>query len=441
MDSGDSSEEEEELHELGLLAAAVSVLGAEEARIHRAAVRLPTRRYLRRPQLLPNPRYDTPWQALYESHDDRAYITTMGINCEAFEYILDSGFRDAWNSAAIPRSDTNPHGVPRLGSRSLDAEGALGLVYHYLTSAMSDTALQQIFALVPSTVTRYRKFALKILLSVLRQLPESAIRWWSSEEECAEDNELILARHPLLTGAKGSIDGLNLLMATSDDVDLENASYNGWLHGHYTSCVLAFSPRGLSFSMHSIIYTKLTILTGVIKGCVLNAPGSWHDAKIARPLYDKLLHKTPPGYYLVADTAFPRGTNTIAGRIQAPLKAGSRVPANPEEQAALMARNRQLLSYRQTAEWGMRQLRAGFGRLRIPLDVNDPVGRAELLEVCVRSSNLRAELVGINEIRTVYMRYWEEAEDTDIWEDFENVVFGELRRRDRVARFHLVVEQ
>ncbi len=170
----------------------------------------------------------------------------MGINCAAFEYILDSGFREQWNSSAIPRSDTNPEGVPRLDRRSLDAEGALGLVYHYLTSAMSDTALQQIFALVPSTVTRYRAFALKILLAVLQKLPESEIRWWSSEEECAQDNELILARHPLLVGAKGSIDGLNLLMATSDDVDLENASYNGWLHGHYTSCVLAFSPRGAS---------------------------------------------------------------------------------------------------------------------------------------------------------------------------------------------------
>ncbi|OJT03821.1 hypothetical protein TRAPUB_12304, partial [Trametes pubescens] len=329
----------------------------------------------------------------------------MGINCAAFEYILDSGFRKQWNSSAIPQSDTNPEGVPRLDRRSLDAEGALGLVYHYLTSAMSDTALQQIFALVPSTVTRYRAFALKILLAVLQKLPESEIRWWSSEEECAQDNELILARHPLLVGAKGSIDGLNLLMATSDDVDLENVSYNGWLHGHYTSCVLAFSPRGM------------------VKGCVLNVPGSWHDAKIARPLYDKLLHKTPEGFYLVADTAFPHGTNTIAGRIQAPLKAGTRVPENLEERANLMACNRQLLLYRQTAEWGMRQLRAGFGHLRIPLDVNDPVCCSDLLEVCVRSSNLRAELVGINEIRTVYMRCWEDAEDTDIWQDFENVVF------------------
>ena len=171
----------------------------------------------------------------------------------------------------------------------------------------------------------------------------------------------------------------------------------------------------------------------------MNAPGSWHDAKIARPIYDKLRDKTPEGYFLVADTAFPRGTNSIAGRIQAPLKGGQRLPSNSIDQAALLARDRQLLSYRQTAEWGMHGLRSGFGRLRLPLDVNDPIGRGDLLETCIRSMNLRTVRVGISEIRTVYMQYWKEAEDEDIWNDFESVMFGELRRRDRVSRFHRVV--
>ncbi|TFK78810.1 hypothetical protein K466DRAFT_453134, partial [Polyporus arcularius HHB13444] len=175
---------------------------------------------------------------------------------------------------------------------------------------------------------------------------------------------------------------------------------------------------------------------GMIKEAVLNAPGSWHDAKVARPVYELLRHHTPEGYYLVADTAFPRGTSSIAGRIQAPMKANAALPHNAAEREALLARDRQLLSYRQTAEWGMRQLRAGFGRLRVPLDINDPQGRAELLEVCVRSVNVRAERVGISEIRNVYMRIWQEAEDDDIWNHFEDVLFGEIRRRDRVSRFH-----
>ncbi|KAJ3004974.1 hypothetical protein NUW54_g4550 [Trametes sanguinea] len=399
----DSSDEEldNEYNHLALLALAGVLAEVQDARDRRAAVRLPNRRYLRRPQLLPNPRHSTPWQVLYNSQDDPRL-------CQR------------WESSPIPRTDTNPVGRPRLGRRSLTAEGALGLAYHYITSAMSDTALQQIFALVPATVTRYRAFALRILKETLQRLPEASIHWWRSEEECRQDMELIIVRHPLLRGAMGSIDGMNVLVAESDDPEIENATFNGWLHGHYTSLVLVFSPRGL------------------LKACVFNAPGSWHDAKVARPIYQKLRTKTPAGYYLVADTAFPRGTESIAGRIQAPLKANDALPIDPIEREDLLNRNRQLVSFRQTAEWGVRQLRAGFARLRLPLDINDPVGRGDLLEVCLRSMNLRTARVGVSQIRTVYMRLWEEVEDADVWQDFQNVLFGEIRRRDRVARFYEV---
>ena len=121
------------------------------------------------------------------------------------------------------------------------------------------------------------------------------------------------------------------------------------------------------------------------------------------------------------------------------MKAGQRLPRNQRERDAVLARDRQLLSFRQTAEWGMRQLRGGFGRLRLPLDINDNVGRRNLLEVCIRSMNLRVRRVGISEIWNVYFQVWQEDEDADIWNDLEDVVFGEVRRRDRVARFHRIV--
>lgn len=246
----DSSKDEygSESEELALLAATAIFAGVEEARLHRAETRLPSRRYLRRSQLLPDPRRNTAWQALYASQDDRAFITTMGIDCSTFTYVLENGFAERWNQSAIPRVDTNPAGAPRLGRRSLTADGALGLIYHYLTSAMSDTALQQIFALVPATVARYRAFALRILRDTLRQMPEARVTWWTAEE-CDEDSNLILARHPLLMGAIGGIDGMNLITAESDDPEIENATYNGWLHGHYTSCVLVVSPRGQSICL------------------------------------------------------------------------------------------------------------------------------------------------------------------------------------------------
>ncbi len=39
-----------------------------------------------------NPRIGTPWQVLHGSRSDRAYITTMGVDCETFDKILEGGF-------------------------------------------------------------------------------------------------------------------------------------------------------------------------------------------------------------------------------------------------------------------------------------------------------------------------------------------------------------
>ena len=45
--------------------------------------------------------------------------------------------------------------------------------------------------------------------------------------------------------------------------------------------------------------------------------------------------------------------------------------------------DRELLSYRQTAEWGNRALQGSFGRLRIPLEINDSKRRGDLIETCI----------------------------------------------------------
>lgn len=241
-----------------------------------------------------------------------------------------------------------------------------------------------------------------------------------------------------MNGAFGSLDGLNLTARESSNPVVENATYNGWLHSHCYSCVIAFSPKGWPYTavIRGFVLTPM-ILLGLIIACNLNAPGSWHDSRVARPIYEKLQDDTPDGYYLIADTAFPRGMNDPASKIKAPIKSGQRLPADPMERAEFVAFDRQLLSYRQTAEWGMRALQGSFGRLRVPLDPNDPEWRCDLLELCVRMNNVRASLVGINQIRNVYLPTWREAEDARLWFEFEDMLLSDVRAGDRVSRFHL----
>ena len=241
------AEEAEEEDVRLLQVAAVGVLvyaGAEESRRLRVERRWAHRTYLTRPELQPRPREESAWQRLYHSQNDRAFITTMGFNVAAFDRILMAGFEESWNSMAIPRDDVTRTASPRVYRRSLDASGALGLVLHFLSSTMSEVSLQQIFALIPTTTSRYINFSLSILLKTLLNIPEASILW-PQGDEFEELVDLVIARHPLLTGAFGTMDGLNLAVQVSKDQEIENATFNGWLHDHFVSCVLAFAAHGM----------------------------------------------------------------------------------------------------------------------------------------------------------------------------------------------------
>lgn len=240
-------------------------------------------------------------------------------------------------------------------------------------------------------------------------------------------------------GAVGTLDGLKLPVQVSSDSRIENAMYNGWLHSHFISNVLAFAPTGM---VPQLAYANSTLrsYTGEIIHAALNAPGSWHDSRVARPLYELLSEKLPAEYYLVSDTAFPQGAGRCPGKIRAPLSAGSVLPDDPDELAYVLAFNRELLSFRQSAEWGMRSLQGAFSRLRVPLPIEDLPFRQDLLEICVRLHNIRVRCVGINEIRNVYQPIWAPVEEAWLWAEFERLTFGEIRTRDQVSRFHFGVE-
>jgi hypothetical protein len=180
-------------------------------------------------------------------------------------------------------------------------------------------------------------------------------------------------------------------------------------------------------------------LIGIIIACRLNAPGSWHDSRVAQPIYEKLRTSTPNGFYIVADTAFPRGTEQIHGRIRTPIKEGARLPSDPVEQAKLLAFDRQLLSFRQSAEWGNGMLQRVFGRLQVPFTLSHSRNHAHVLEICVRLCNLRTRRVGLNQIQSVYMPIWKHS-DEEVWISLDNMLFSGQRGNDRVRRFHLVAD-
>ncbi|ODQ73348.1 hypothetical protein LIPSTDRAFT_71750, partial [Lipomyces starkeyi NRRL Y-11557] len=143
------------------------------------------------------------------------------------------------------------------------------------------------------------------------------------------------------------------------------------------------------------------------------------------------------GYWLIADSAFP-ATNGLQNKIKTPLKSNFRAwPDEPYERATLFRTNRQLVSARQAAEWGMRALQGSFGRLKVPLPANDNQYRRTIIETCCRLHQLRVRLLGISEIRAKYEPVWKDS-DGGTYADFGNMIFKDIVRNDRVAQFYNV---
>lgn len=65
---------------------------------------------------------------------------------------------------------------------------------------------------------------------------------------------------------------------------------------------------------------------------VPKAQGFWAQLGLSKVQAgpDKLLDETPEGYYLVADTAFPRTAVSIQSRIKTPLKSYAQLPQRTE---------------------------------------------------------------------------------------------------------------
>ncbi len=253
----DDKLDNEEKHAATILILTLA-LGVEEARQTLSHRQNPSCLFLCRQQLLPNPRGQTPWQILFSSRCDWAYITTMGFDVKTFNYILNQRHSLKWNSIVIPQNDTNLAGAAWPSCCSLNVAGALGLILHYLNLTMHKISLQQIFALVPACISRYVAFALKILAELLQSIHEAHIRWPSDLPTICWFNNLITTQHPLLVGTFGSVDGLNLLVQESMDVEIENATYNGWMATHNISSILVFLPEGVSFGEFSVLIANNT---------------------------------------------------------------------------------------------------------------------------------------------------------------------------------------
>lgn len=175
------------------------------------------------------------------------------------------------------------------------------------------------------------------VVASLRKYPFALIKF-PDLEECVEYAAMIRNREPIIEKAIGFVDGLALHVMCSSDEEAQSKHYSGWKSDTFVNNILMLA------------------LTGKITFAVINAPGSWHDASTATPLYARL-HELQ-GYYVLADSAFPKGGD-LSEQIMTPLK--DTVENLSDDQRVI---HNAVTSLRQSAEWGMRGLQSSFGRLK-----------------------------------------------------------------------------
>ena len=120
------------------------------------------------------------------------------------------------------------------------------------------------------------------------------------------------------------------------------------------------SAQKVHVYMATLHHMVLMVLIGEIIGGHTNCPGSWHDSRVAEGIYEMLEHHTLDGYCIVANSAFPTGHDRVSGKIIVLLKTHEDLPLVSTQQAYAIKLSRSILSYHQTAKWGMRELQGSF---------------------------------------------------------------------------------
>ena len=183
------------------------------------------------------------------------------------------------------------------------------------------------------------------------------------------------------------MDGLKVLIEEAPDGIVQSRFYNGWKSAHFVTSVLCFAPHG------------------TIPACFYNVPGCTHDSTVADwgRIYTKLKKiYEDTGWKFVINSAFSSTNIPYLIRLSQDYLTADDNLQGADDQLLDLRIKREATSMRQSAEWGMRGIQSSFPRLKDTLPFEEYGERRIILTSLLLLFNLRARLVGINQITSVY---------------------------------------
>jgi len=197
------------------------------------------------------------------------------------------------------------------------------------------------------------------------------------------------------------MDGFSLVSECTSEVLEQNAMYNGYHSETMVNNIIAYGPDGKVFL------------------AAINFPGSWHDGSITANILP-YIHERIGNYEMCVDQGLPRSGDAsfiLVGPIS--HRQAQRLAANLQQYLLTISNVYVLLH--QASEWGMRGLQGAFPRFKKRLPGN-AFKQSLVIQSIVSIHNFRTEIVGLNQIRTVF--------------DPEYERYISLRGYDRICRYY-----
>ena len=171
----------------------------------------------------------------------------------------------------------------------------------------------------------------------------------------------------------------------------QNAFYCGYDCDTMVNNVFAYGPDGKVFF------------------AAVNFPGSWADGSLTARFLDQMKRRIGT-YKICVDQGFPRSGDAYGTFVGPVTKRAARRLHRDVRNCLLLISNVHT-SLRQASEWGMRGLQGTFPRCKKRLPGDDKMRRL-VIEAIVLVHNFQTDLVGYNQIKTVFEPEYARAHST-----------------------------
>jgi len=237
-----------------------------------------------------------------------------------------------------------------------------------------------IFGIVPGVCSKVVRAMLRLAVHRLAENPIAEVRF-PSDEKMRRFAGMVQSREPLVDDVIGFVDGVSIPAECTDERFEQNPFYCGYDCDTMVNNVFAYGPDGKVFF------------------AAVNFPGSWADGVLTVRFLHALKNKIGE-YKISVDQGFPRSREAY-GMLVGPItkRAARRLHRDVREYLLRISNVHTLLH--QASEWEMRGLQGTFPywKKRLP---SDHFQRRLVIEAIILIHNYRTELVGFNQIYTLF---------------------------------------